>query len=323
MDEIKNNIKTGEFHHIYLLYGDEHYLRLQFRNRLTDALMPDNAGMNFGSYEGNSISEEAFIDQAETMPFFAERRVMVWNRSGFFKNAAALLPDYIKNIPDYLYLIFVEDAVDQRGRMFKAVKKYGHAADFARQDEKALSAWILRMLQDENLKIRSSAMSYLLSRTGTDMEHIRLETDKLIHYCAGKGEVTREAIDAVTADPVENQIFEMVRAITEGRRKDAMAMYTDLITLRESPLGILYLIGREYHRLMIVREMTERGASKSEIASKAGMPPFAVSRSQSLARRFSPNELEAIIGRCVQTEEDVKNGNLQDRLAVELLMMEV
>lgn len=323
MDEIRNNIRTGEFHHVYLLYGDEHYLRLQFRNRLTDALMPENAGMNFGSYEGNGISEEAFIDQAETMPFFADRRVMVWNRSGFFKNAAALLPDYLKNLPDYLYLIFVEDAVDQRGRMFKAVKKYGHAAECARQNEKALSAWVLRMLQEENLKIRPSAMSYLLSRTGPDMEHVRLETDKLIHYCAGEGEVTREAIDAVTTDPVENQIFEMVRAITERRRKDAMAMYTDLITLRESPMGILYLIGREYHRLMIVREMTEGGASKSEIASKAGMPPFAVARSQSLARRFSDGELEAVLTKCVKAEEDVKTGALGDRLAVELLMMDV
>ena len=51
------------------------------------------------------------IDLAETMPFFADRRVILLENTGFFKNKADALADYMGSLPDYLVLIFVEEEV--------------------------------------------------------------------------------------------------------------------------------------------------------------------------------------------------------------------
>ncbi len=323
--ELINDIKTGQFKRVYLLYGDESYLKLQYRKRLVDALISEEDQMNHTVYEGDHIEEGALIDQAETMPFFADRRVIEVNRSGFFKSGCEKLPEYIKSLPDYLVLVFTENEVDKRSRLFKAVKDNGRVVEFGEQKESALEAWILKMLSTANLKIRKQEMDYLLERTGSDMNHIRLEMDKLIHYCQEKeievisGEIIREVITERT----ENRIFDMVSAVTSKRRQAALDLYTDLLALKEPPMRILYLIGRQFHQLLVIKELSMDGVPASQIASKAGMPPFAVRKQMDLIRQYQIETLKTCIRRCVEAEEAVKSGRMNDRLAVELILIEL
>lgn len=97
--------------------------------------------MNFTKYEGKGIEVREMIDLCETMPFFADHRVVLVENSGFFKNKCDELADYMKTLPDYLRLVFVEEEVDKRSRMYKAVKNCGRIVEFAKQDEKTLMRW--------------------------------------------------------------------------------------------------------------------------------------------------------------------------------------
>lgn len=49
--------------------------------------------------------------------------MILLENTGFFKNKADALADYMGSLPDYLVLIFVEEEVDKRNRMYKAVQK--------------------------------------------------------------------------------------------------------------------------------------------------------------------------------------------------------
>ena len=115
------DIKTGVFKQIYLLYGEEAYLKKQYKQKLTKAMISEDDTVNYTYYEGKGISTAEVIDLAETMPFFAERRLIVIENSGFFKNAAPELADYLKNLPETAYFLFVESEVDvykrQGGRL--------------------------------------------------------------------------------------------------------------------------------------------------------------------------------------------------------------
>ena len=72
---------------------------------------------------------KSVIDLSETLPFFAERRLIVFDNTGFFKSAGADLADYIKEMPDTTYYIFVEDEIDKRSKLFKAVKSKGRVVE--------------------------------------------------------------------------------------------------------------------------------------------------------------------------------------------------
>ena len=118
MQQLLEDIKSGQLKQAYLLYGEEAYLRLQYRDRLKNALADPADTMNFHRFEGKSIAPAELIDLAETMPFFAQRRVILVENSGFFQKSAEQLADYLKNPAPTAFFIFVETQVDKRSRMF-------------------------------------------------------------------------------------------------------------------------------------------------------------------------------------------------------------
>ena len=87
MKTIDEDIKTGQLKTAYLLYGPEAYLRRQYRDKLKNAMAAPDDNMNFAAFEGKETDVEAVIELAETLPFFAEQRVILIENSGFFKNS--------------------------------------------------------------------------------------------------------------------------------------------------------------------------------------------------------------------------------------------
>ena len=75
--------------------------------------------MNYAYYEGKGVDSKEVIDLAETLPFFAERRLIVFENTGFFKSGGTDLADYIKEMPETTYFIFVETEVDKRTSCIK------------------------------------------------------------------------------------------------------------------------------------------------------------------------------------------------------------
>lgn len=321
MKNIQADIKSGNFKQAYLLYGEEAYLKQQYKHNLEKALNPDGDTMNFSHYEGKGIDVKQLIDLCETMPFFADRRVILLEDTGFFKNKSEELADYMKELPDYLCMIFVESEVDKRNRMYKAVKACGTIAEFARQDEKTLMRWAAGILGKAGKKITQRDMELLLTKTGTDMGNLRMELEKLICYTEGRDVVTAEDIEEICTTQTTNRIFDMVRAVTEKNQKRALDLYYDLLTLKEPPMRILFLLAKQYRQLLQVKQFAEAGLAQPEMASKLGVPSFAVRNIASCARAYTISELEQAVKDFVDAEESVKTGRLEDKLSVELLII--
>ena len=112
----------------------------------------------------------------------------------------------------------------------------------------------------------------------------------------------------------------VAEAMAQGRKKQALELYYDLIALQEKPMGILYMIQRQFHYLLIVKEMKRNRADKGSIASAIGVPPFAVQKYMSQADRFQTEDLKKLLDYSLTLEKDVKSGNLKEQLAVELLL---
>ena len=77
MKSLNEDLKTGQFKQIYLLYGEEAYLKKLYKNRFVKAMVPEGDTMNYRYFEGKNTNPKEIIDLAETLPFFAERRLIV------------------------------------------------------------------------------------------------------------------------------------------------------------------------------------------------------------------------------------------------------
>ena len=324
MKKLAEDIKSGSFKQVYLLYGPEDYLRRQYRDRLREALSSGSGdtSMNTHYYTGKDVSFGEIVDLAETMPFFAERRVIVIEDAFLFKNAGAAeaLTEYLQTPAQTAYFILVEKEADKRTRLFKTVKEKGYAAEFPVQNEATLSRWILSLIKKDGLKITRDALDTLLSYAGSDMENIRTETEKLICYCMERGEITEADVEAVCVRRAEEQIFAMIDALTEKRRRDAMRLYADLLSLKEPPLRILSLLARQYNLLLQVGELAEKRKDAQTIARMLNLRDFVARKYLRLSSRVSKIDARRALIACVRTEEDIKTGKLSDTLGVELLL---
>ena len=307
MKKLNEDFKSGKFEQVYLLYGEEGYLKKQYKKRFIKAMIPEGDTMNYAHYEGKNIPVKEVIDLAETMPFFAEKRLIVFENTGFFKTAAgAELADYIKEMPETTYFIFVEEEVDKRNKLYKAVNTKGYAAALTMQDEEVLKRWIGQILRREGKEMSGATISYFLGKVGTDMENIQRELEKVICYGIDKATLTREEIDAVCVTQLSNHIFDMVDAVAAGNQRKALDLYYDLLALKEAPMRILFLLSSQFQRLMIVKSMTNQGFGNKEIALKAGCPEWAVRKYQSQSRAFSMDQLKQAIWNYMNTTYNIQ-----------------
>lgn len=332
MKSIDEDIRTGNFKQIYLLYGEEGYLKKQYRDKLKHALTESEGGMsmagmgggsdmNFTAFEGKDINPKEVIDLAETLPFFADRRVILIENSGFFKNSCEDLAEYLTEPAPTTCFLFVEDEVDKRSKMYKAVKKDGRIVEFATQSEELITRWILSRLKKEGKNITGSVMQLFLSKTGTDMGNIDRELEKLICYTLDKDVIEAEDVEVIATEQTTNKIFDMVNAIAEHNQTRALDLYYDLLTLKEPPMRIMYLITRQFNILLSIRDMARKGLDQQTMAQKAGIPPFAVRRNLTQAKGFTLEQLKDAIKEGVELEEAVKTGQMNDQMAVELFIM--
>lgn len=322
MKRINEDIKTGNFKQMYLLCGEEDYLRNQYRNRLKDALLNGGDTMNLSIYEGKDINQAQIIDKAEEVPFFADRRIIIIENSGLFKNAGAdQLADYMKECFETTYFIFNEKEVDKRNKLYKAVKDHGYVGEFQEQDETTLSRWVVSLVKKENMEIEPMAVATLLYKTGSDMENIHSELEKCICYCIKKGRITAQDVETICTERIANRIFDMINYLATGRQEKALHLYYDLLSLKEPPMRILALIARQFNLLLQTKTLREKGYDKSTIAQKMGVAPFVAGKCMEQAARFKKEVLRAAVDDCVRADEDIKTGKVSDIMSVELLMI--
>ena len=321
MKSLNEDLKTGQLNQVYLLYGEEAYLKKQYKDKLRNAMVSTGDNMNYAYYEGKGINVNEVIDLAETLLFFAERRLIVLEDTGFFKSASAELADYIKEMPETTSMIFVETEIDKRGKLYKAVQAKGRAVELGRQDENTLLRWVASNVKQEQKQISESTVRFFLAKVGTDMENIQKELEKLFCYTLDKERITAEDVEEICTTQITNQIFDMVNAVADKKQRKALEFYNDLLALKEPPMRILALLTRQFKLLLEVKTMDKQGYGRKEIAEKAGINPFVVGKYQVQAKAFSEKELRQIMEDSVETDEAIKTGRLTDTLGVELFIM--
>lgn len=323
MDIINNQIKTSEFSNIYLMGGDEAYLLYQYRDKLLSCLGDREDSMNFCVFKGENAKVDAIAEFALTMPFFADRRVLLVENSDFFKSGNEAMEKVIQELPDTTVIVFVESNIDKRNKLFKAVQGRGTVAMFSTPSEKTLLVWLKKLFTEDNIAIEDNAVFRLLESVGTDMCTLSNEVDKLKGYCIEKGCVTAQDVEEISVSQVENKIFEMMDALSLKDRNTAMSRYNDLLLLREPAMRILFLITRQFNILVRIKLAQGENKSYSELASIAKVPPFTVKNYIKQCEGYTYEELLERLNFCQEADTFIKTGRYSDKMAVEMLMIKI
>ena len=326
---INRQIREGEFSPVYLVYGSQAYLRRQNVNKLTEAMLagaPAEGNMNYARFTGADVTAQSVIETAETMPFFADRRVIVLDETGFFDRAEEgdALAERLGTFPPSTCIIIAQTKPDKRRRLYKAAAEAGTVLDCDTISDQEIRAWAASLFRREGILVSGPDLAMFLDRTGPDMMNIACEAEKLICYCMSGSErtATRGDIEKVTSPVLRDRVFEMTDAIARRRPDEALAIYLELRRIQTSPQQVLALMQRQFSQLLQLEEMEHGGYFDERAAAAAvGVPPFIVSRKmRPCLRHFADGQLRAALEGCLQADQDYKAGRVDAGIAVEMLI---
>lgn len=320
MKKIRNDIKENSFSRFYLLYGNEEFLKNLYRDRLQKAMLPEGDDFNFSRFEGKGIAVNEVISIANTLPFFAERRVLVIKDSGWFKTACEFA-DYIQELPESTFIIFTDSEVDKRNKLYKYVSSNGYAAEIKTPDTREMMTTVAAAMKQKGLAISQSDCEYFVAKTGSDMARVQSELDKLTAYCFGNSTVTREDIDSICSEIPEGKIFLMIDAIMGGNEDRALALYYQLLAAHEKAMSVLFMLIRSYNQFYQVLSLSRKGCSKQRIASAVGIRDFMVDKFLRLGQKYDTARIKEIVDFGIELEEKIKQGNMDERIAVEIFIV--
>lgn len=327
MRSIDSEIEQQAFKRIYLLFGKEHYLLKDNRERLLKALgVTDRKDMNFTLLSEKDFNVPTLISDSDTLPFFADRRVILVEESGYFKGNKKekdRLVKYIPDIPETTVIVFVESEVDKRDKLYKAVTKNGTAEEFVIGDQNEMLRWIGGRLSADGIQMRRDAWNEFYLRCGSSMDLMDAEYQKLSAYCWEKKQIEKSDVEAICANASETKIFALSDAISERNAARVFDVYHDMLRQNEKAPGILALIQRQLMQLYDLKLMDRDGVSFADKKKNLGISyDFIIRKLETYQKRFKEDELRRLLRKAADYEEDFKSGRIEDSIAVELLLNE-
>ncbi len=160
MKNLENNIKDKIFSNIYVIFGEEEYLKNLYEKKLTSAIISDELKMmNFHIFEGKTINISQIIDACDTMPFMSQYRLVIIKNSGLLfegrKDDTTNLEKYLHNMPKTTIIIFIEEKIDKKLKICKTINNIGTFHQMNLSTESDLINWILNIFKDNNKNITS------------------------------------------------------------------------------------------------------------------------------------------------------------------------
>lgn len=322
MKKIRQELASGKLRKVYLVFGEEQYLKKNIKNQFIKTLTGDIDNMNCSYFEGKNISYTDVMNMCDTLPFFADRRLVIMENTGCVKKADDKFLDYInESMPDTTCLLIIDSEMDKRSKLYKLIKSEGYACECAHPKEAELSKWVLTLIGRENKNITKNVLDYFLAIAGNDMEKISTELEKLFCYTLDKDVIEIEDIDQVCSPEINGKIFAMIDAMGARNRTETLNLYYDLINTREAPMKILYMISRQFNIMLQVKELDAQGYSTKDMAEKMSMSPYVIGGAVRQCKNFSGKMIFTAINDCINIEEAIKTGRMEEKTGVEMLLI--
>ena len=148
------------------------------------------------------------------------------------------------------------------------------------------------------------------------------EVDKLATY-AGPGQAIDVGdVESLVSQASEANIFACVDAVAQGDRRTALSSLARAGRGREARAGAGPR-GRQVRLLLQAKDLTMRGEDQEAIGRALGVPPYPLRKVLDQMRMFQVETLEGMLRRVLEADIQVKTGELESRLALELLIAEL
>ena len=255
--------------------------------------------------EGEEISPEGLIESLKSLPFLANRKLVLVRDLSFNKPAAEQLEQIISSVGESCDFIILEPNVDRRSVYFKVLKSQTELEDFSALDGRNLTSWLVNEAKQQGAKLNLADANYLVERVGEDQQLLASELSKLLTY---NPEISRSSIDILTEKAPQSRVFDLLDAAFNGQKERALKLYEEQRAQRIEPQAILPMITWQLN-LMALTSLG-RDKTSGEIAKDTGGSAFPLDKAKRLASKAGSQKLARMIDEAYKIDLDFKSTSI-------------
>ena len=328
--ELDAQIKNGEFSNVYLIYGEESFLKEQYVIKLRKKLVdPAFSDFNFHHYEGKNASLDEILMTAQVMPMFSEYSLVLVHDYPLDKAPSDVnrLKEYFEDTPESCVLVFWFDNInvddsDRSGSWTKIISLFdmsGCVVNFKRKGEDELVKRVIAKTKRSGAKIDANRARYLVSIVGTDMQTLLGELEKILAF-VGEGEITKKEIDLLATPSLETNIYRLSAYIMKGDSFSAYQLIGGLLHQKEKPEDILSRLSEYYIDMYRAKCAKTAKVNEQTVATDFAYPKsraWVVGKAGKDSAPYSLKTLRKAIDVLTRTDELMKSSSVNGQLLLE------
>lgn len=315
---------------IYLLYGSEKVLMDEWLDSFIKKNVPEGKDdLNFSVIDLEEHPVQYLIQQAETIPFLGDYRIIIGQAADFFGAATGKqahdidrLLEFLENPPDFSMVVFKTkiDKLDKRKKITKYMESNHTVLVFNQLQGKDLDAWIKNKVKENGCTIDGDAIGYLIHTIGPNVTLLSNEIHKICLY-VNQGTITSKEIQLLVPRTLEQNLFGLVDKIAQKKIDQGLQVIYDLLKNKESPVLIIHLLAKKFRTMLLAKDLYEKGYSPQQIATQLGQHPYSVKITLDQSRSFTNKNIRNMLILLAETDEQIKTGKLPDVLALETMIL--
>ncbi|WP_044747677.1 DNA polymerase III subunit delta [Bacillus alveayuensis] len=331
--QIWNELKHKNFKPIYVFYGKETFLLSETVRLMQEHAIPEEErDFNFSMFDMEETEIDTAVEDAETLPFMGEKRVVVIKNPYFLstEKKKEKVEHHLERFERYieepspftiLALIAPYEKLDERKKITKLLKKKANVVEMNELSESETIAWMNELARQEDVLIEQSAIDQLFALTSGNLMIISSEMKKLCTYVGKGNTITEEDVKKLVARTLEQNIFELIDYVIQKKKEKALELFYHLLKMNEEPIKILNLMASQFRLLYQVKQLGASGYTQPQIASILKVHPYRVKLANKQAKMFQDHELTSIIQQLAEADFEMKAGKMDKQLVLELLLM--
>ena len=326
--ELKNQIKAGDFSNVYMIYGEEDYLKEFYVNKLKNKLVePAFADFNFHQYDGKKTPISEILNDADMMPMMAEYSLLLVNDYPFDKSKEDIekVKNYLKDINPSAVVVFLFTQIEVNAKfktLENAIAKAGTVVNLEKRTEGELAKLIISSAKKRGCSIDTANAKYMISLVGNDIKTVFNELEKI---CSFEGEITRKIIDDFAVKCLQARVFDLSKFILAGNSDGAYEVLRVLFAQKEEPIAVLSVISSCYIDMYRVKCAIASGEGENSIAGYFNYKgrEWLIRNAVRDSKKLSLENLRSAIDVLSKTDELLKSTSIDKNLLLEETVMKL
>ena len=285
--------------------------------------------INTTMLDGNIVTIEELLTSLSTVPFMADRRLVVveglLNRLGGSKKDLGEwlnFPDLLKDLPPTANLLLIEREPIPSNKLLSTILRLGQVEKFSPLRHRDLLDWINTRCSKLGLDIERTAVALIADSVGSELRLIDSELNKIKTYSRGRL-ITREDITLMVPYVRQQNVFRVVDSVIEGRTRDALNASSMLIGLGESPSGIVRMIERQLRFLILAKHLLSRKIPTGDIGKHINLSGYPLQKTLEMERKISQTRIMSMHDNLLKSNIRVREGKLTEQESFDLLISEL